>query len=831
MADKPQVYPFRRAAEDEHTPSHKEKYRQKIFQQQNKKEAYKKEVYKKDTYKKPPAGDDAFWGKTRCLPDIGPVDVFCLLAAVLLGRAQVLGGLYPLGVAFAAAAVIRYCHFSGFLLPAVMLGSFWALGWQSWPYIAAIFLGGLLLYLKPRDEKRDWLLVPTLSAAALITMRAAALLAAGQVSGYNLLITCFEGAFAAAFSLIMLIALGILQELEDIKSLSADELVCLFVLFLGCICGLGEMSLGGLQVRDIISRFLVMLAGFWGGAGAGAGVGALMGILPSLEQSISPSVIGLYAFAGLLAGAFKGFNRIGVAVGFVLGNVLLGIYIMAAAEIKHQLLASFAAVVLLFLLPEKLLKRGERMFTGLNLKTVEEENNRRRLLFSARRLQSAAQIFRELANGCRTGDNSAHEQEKNVEMVLNHLCGQVCNRCSIRNLCWAVDVEDTYRGVMGLFNVAEQKGCANVQDVPDNFARRCPHLRELVATINCLYELYCQSNYWQQQKIGSRVFLCGQLDGTAEVMEKLAADMLDAGGNLNYIEKALARRFAKHGLSVSGVQITHLGEKNLDFWLNMEECPGEVACRDMAAKEVSRVLQKRFRTQEVSCGNNCGVGCCFHMLKEGANSLTCGKAQLAKDGNPICGDSGDSVTLGEGRQLLMISDGMGAGIPAALKSGSAVNMLTHLLEVGFDRHTAVDTVNTVLMLQGGEEAFVTLDMCIIDRYEGSAEFIKTGASPSFIKRGGKVQVIKNASLPVGMLQTVDKAIYRADLLAGDMVIMASDGLLDADSEQDLEWLIHLIEDNSIDDPQLMAEFLLDKAVSISGGRLRDDITILTAQVS
>ena len=219
------------------------------------------------------------------------------------------------------------------------------------------------------------------------------------------------------------------------------------------------------------------------------------------------------------------------------------------------------------------------------------------------------------------------------------------------------------------------------------------------------------------------------------------------------------------------------------------------------------------------------------MLKEGANSLTCGKAQLAKDGNPICGDSGDSVTLGEGRQLLMISDGMGAGIPAALKSGSAVNMLTHLLEVGFDRHTAVDTVNTVLMLQGGEEAFVTLDMCIIDRYEGSAEFIKTGASPSFIKRGGKVQVIKNASLPVGMLQTVDKAIYRADLLAGDMVIMASDGLLDADSEQDLEWLIHLIEDNSIDDPQLMAEFLLDKAVSISGGRLRDDITILTAQVS
>ena len=632
--------------------------------------------------------------------------------------------------------------------------------------------------------------------------------------------------------MIMLIALGILQEISEVKSLSADELVCLFVLFLGCICGLGEFSVAGLQLRDIINRFLVMLAAFWGGAGAGAGVGALMGIMPSLDQAVSPAVIGLYAFAGLLAGAFKGFSRLGVAVGFVLGNVMLGLYVMELAAIQQQLWASFIAGGMLCVLPERWLARGERMFTGLNLKTTEEESNRRRLRFSARRLQSAAQIFRDLAAGCRSVNNDdGAEQEKNVEMVLNHLCGQVCNRCSIRNLCWSVDVAETYRGVMGLFNVAEQKGAATVQDVPDNFSRRCPHMRELVATINCLYELYCQSNYWQQQKSGSRLFLSGQLEGTAEVMEKLASEMLDAGGNLNYIEKALQRRLAKHGLAVGGLQITHLGEKNLDFWVNMDECPGEVACRDMAAREVSRVLQKRFRTQEVSCGNNCGVGCCFHMLREGANTLVTGKAQLSKDGNPVCGDSGDSVTLGEGRQLLMISDGMGAGIPAALKSGSAVNMLTHLLEVGFDRHTAVDTVNTVLMLQGGEEAFVTLDMCIIDRYENSAEFIKTGAPPSFIKRGGEVKIIKNASLPVGMLQTVDKTIYQAQLEAGDMVIMASDGLLDADSEQDLEWLVHLIEDNNIDDPQQMAEFLLERAVTISGGRVRDDITILTAKIA
>lgn len=872
MSEEQQVYPFRRASEQESRDNGNGK---------NSKNGKSRWVKRRDGRHdgvingrinagiggnigdaEAMAKEREFWGRASIWPEVGAVDLFCLAAGVLLGRACILGGLYPFGIAYAAAAVVGYWHFAAYLILAVLLGTALALGRGALVYGAAIMLTVVLLYIKPRDEKRDWLLTPLIPLAVLIVVRAVALLAVDQVSAYNMMVVCFEGLFAAGLALVLLIAVRILHELADVRSLSADELVCIFVLFLGCICGLGDLHIGSVELRDVISRFLVMLAACWSGAGAGAGVGALMGILPSLEQAVSPSLIGMYAFAGLLAGSFRGFARLGTAVGFMLGNVMLSFYILNAVQIQQQLLATAVAAVLFLLVPEKLIKKGGKIFTGVNLRTAEEEKNRRRLRFSARRLQSAAWIFRELAAGCRgensTGNNVCNnmsnnavknlaenqdnnqgnnqddsrtdEQDKSIAMVLNHLSNQVCSRCTIRNLCWSVDFEDTYRGVMCLFNIAEQKGSAAVQDVPENFSRRCPHLRELVATVNCLYELYCQSNYWQMQRTGSRIFLAGQLEGTAEVMERLAAEMTEYGGDLNYIERALTRRLARQGLGSGGVQVTHMGEKNLDFWVSMEECPGEVFCRDMAAREVSRVLQQRFRTQEIVCGGNCGGGCCFHMLKEGAGRLDIGKAQLAKDGGRVCGDSGDCVALSEGRQLLMISDGMGVGVGAAMKSGSAVNMLTRLLEVGFDRYTAVDTVNTVLMLQGGEEAFVTLDMCIIDRYDNTAEFIKTGAGPSFIRRGGQVEVIKNASLPVGMLQTVDKAVYRERLQPGDMVIMASDGLLDADSKTDLEWLVALLEDSAITDAQAMAEYLLGRAVAISGGRLRDDITILVASV-
>ena len=81
-----------------------------------------------------------------------------------------------------------------------------------------------------------------------------------------------------------------------------------------------------------------------------------------------------------------------------------------------------------------------------------------------------------------------------------------------------------------------------------------------------------------------------------------------------------------------------------------------------------------------------------------------------------------------------------------------------------------------------------------------------------------------------MLQNVEKSISTEHLGNGDMIILASDGLLDADNKTDLNWLTSLLAESEITDPQQMAEYLLNKAITISGGRLRDDITILVATI-
>ncbi|MDD4571189.1 MAG: stage II sporulation protein E [Clostridia bacterium] len=843
MSENPHVYPFKRKEEEiappkgltdillNHTETTKPKAVPKVTVKTPGRPTLKGAAQNAAGAAALPSNDKADKSKSMSfVQGITYKDVLLLLLGFTLGRAEILAGLYPFGIAMVVAVSLYFLRLAGFVLLSVMLGYFTVLGMTGFSYLLICFILASVFYFYRLDSKKQWFIVPAATIAIVASVKAVGLIFTG-VTTYSLMISFFESLFAAGLSLIMMIACLAVKKLKREERLSVDELVCCFVVLLGGISGIGDFSVGGIEIADMASRFLVMLAALWGGAGAGAGVGALMGIVPSLSLAAAPSTVGIYAFSGLLAGAFNAFGRLGVVAGFLLGNIMLSLYLVNPSAIRGQLVASLIAGILLFAIPSKLMKRGNNIFSNVGLKSAAEDKGQRLLRLSARRLKNTAWIFRELGDDCKLMANKDKPDEReNINMVLSHLCNKVCEQCSIRQVCWTISLEETYRGVMELFQVAEKNGIAKVKDAPANFQKRCPHLKELVVTVNCLYELYCRSNYWQSQRMGTRLFLAAQLEGTAQVLENIAREMSSMDGERGLIEGHLANALASRGLTVEAVQVSHISNKTLDLLVGLKDCPGENYCRDLIENECSKILGRSFRVQEASCNNACGERCRFSLLEAGARKISIGKAQLAKDGLGICGDCGSSLLLEEGKQLLMISDGMGVGLQAAMQSGTAVNMLSRLLEAGFGKDNAIDTVNHVLMLSGKEESFVTLDMCIIDLYGGEAEFIKTGGAPSFIKRGHKVETVRAQSLPVGMLAKVEKEQYLKQLQNGDMIILASDGLLDADSKIDIKWLTNVLADTDIKDAQMLAEYLLSKTVSISGGRMRDDITILVAAV-
>jgi stage II sporulation protein E len=81
--------------------------------------------------------------------------------------------------------------------------------------------------------------------------------------------------------------------------------------------------------------------------------------------------------------------------------------------------------------------------------------------------------------------------------------------------------------------------------------------------------------------------------------------------------------------------------------------------------------------------------------------------------------------------------------------------------------------------------FATVDMLILNLSTGAAEFIKLAACASLVVRGDGIYRVEGGRLPMGILERVQPAVTRIQLQPGDVILMASDGVMDAVDVQSL----------------------------------------------
>ena len=191
-----------------------------------------------------------------------------------------------------------------------------------------------------------------------------------------------------------------------------------------------------------------------------------------------------------------------------------------------------------------------------------------------------------------------------------------------------------------------------------------------------------------------------------------------------------------------------------------------------------------------------------------------------------CGDSHLCCLLDDERLLVLICDGMGRGEAARRESAVAVRLLGRLLRVGAASGLAIETVNALLVNRCGEEMFATVDMLIINLNTGEAELVKLAACPTLILRDGALRRAEGGRLPLGILEKVQPGSFRTRLLPGDVLLMASDGVMDAAGEEALERLMRR-EDR---DMTRLARLALATAERACEGGRRDDMTAVCLRV-
>lgn len=213
--------------------------------------------------------------------------------------------------------------------------------------------------------------------------------------------------------------------------------------------------------------------------------------------------------------------------------------------------------------------------------------------------------------------------------------------------------------------------------------------------------------------------------------------------------------------------------------------------------------------------------------------LVIGEALATKNKSEISGDSNIKTKLHDGKYMIAISDGMGSGEKAKKSSKTVIHMLKRLLTTGFDNEVSIGLINSAVNLNSNEETYATIDISIVDLSNGNIEFVKNGASPTFIKSGKNVETIKAVSFPAGVLDKIDLVVYDKDLKENDIIVMCSDGILESNTEYKNKelWVKELLENIQTDDVQKISEIILQESIDNGFGIAKDDMTVIVAKLA
>ncbi len=195
----------------------------------------------------------------------------------------------------------------------------------------------------------------------------------------------------------------------------------------------------------------------------------------------------------------------------------------------------------------------------------------------------------------------------------------------------------------------------------------------------------------------------------------------------------------------------------------------------------------------------------------------------------VSGDNFSVFWLPDGQFYAGLSDGMGSGIQACTQSELVLDLLQQFVEAGFSKETAVRMINASIVLQPEEPVFSTIDIASIDLYTGVCDFVKVGASVSFLKKENGVECIRGGGLPAGVTSQIPLEPYRIRMYDGNILFLMTDGVISALPEgQEEETMKHLIRNLPQGTPAEMAERLMEQVRTYGEGA--DDMTILVAGI-
>lgn len=750
-----------------------------------------------------------------------------LFAAVLIGRVHLIG-MNPFAVGFFMAMCYERVS-KGFFMVALSLGIWNAYGFViAVKYVIVFLLCGFLCGIMEKRKTKTPLIVYSGIGAISLLFVEYIWNRIQFVSPDQTLLVLLESVLAGVFTQILYI--GIHYILMEKRAIYAGNEELISVMVLGCLLVFGVPFQKNMQfgILEFCLSVLILVAGYRYGAGAGSLAGAISGLF-FLARDSSFEMLGILAVLGMGAGMFRELGRVVSAVTYVGVYLAAGVYINGILLSVGRLRAVILAGILFAVLPKKMIKKVETMaldkdyvFFGMDRM---EKQIKGRLAHFSEPFFALSRTFSKLSQ------QKEAMEEQDVEEILQQVTDNLCKGCEKANRCLGFTRHEKYQTASCILPAARENGYIEAGDFPVNFANKCDHLDSYVAETNQALRLVNNNFRWKNRLAESREAIAEQFQDIGFLLKDFSQELFREQELELEKKKDLATVLKRNQILVRKIEKVennkHCQEIHL---LAKARGRGCITTRELA-KCVSSVLDKSFVPMQGSRNVLAKEYEKVVLVEDTKFKTITGVARCSKEGEIVCGDNYSFLKLDSGEMVMTLADGMGSGSDACLESTSAVELMESFLEAGVGEKTAIRLINSIFVLQSEEERLTTLDMVIINLYTGICDFIKMGAATAFIKREDRVEMITSASLPMGIFSKADYEDVSKKLYDGDMVILLSDGVLEAAPMVHKErYIIELLSNLKTTNPTEIANTLLQHAIVNSGGNIVDDMTVLVTGV-
>lgn len=654
---------------------------------------------------------------------------------------------------------------------------------------------------------------------------------------YDVFMSIISSSIVYVFYKLFVNGLAFIKDFNIKKAFTMEELIAGVLIISLASLSLKDINIFSLNLSNIIIIFMIMVLGWKNGMVTGAVSGISIGLAISFVDGTSLVQISMFAISGILSGLLNKFGKIGVILGFILGNAILTYFVRGASTMIIYFREIFIASIGLLLVPNKIKLELEdligknKLISNTGDNRLEESNDE-----VSEKLKTISDMFNELFSN--VDKENAVEQESfvqdfldNLEEVKNNIFyDEISNEENgiAKDICTTLKEKDILLD-NDLINILKEHN--NYVIMKDENIKN--DLQEIVKIANRTLKIFEINKAKKQERKNNMATISQNLKNVTKVIDKCAEEIKVKKENIyENKEKELELLLKSKKIKINNVRIKKLKnekfivELKLDYYdERLKEKEVIVNIADIISKSLgTRIVFQRERKNDEKKE--------YYQMYSSEDKfvLQVGSAKITKDGSEISGDCSLQIKLADGKYLLAIADGMGSGEKARECSKIALRLVKQMLSAGFNKDESIKMINSRLNLAGNSEIYSSLDISILDLFVGKVELLKNGACSTYIKNKKNIRKIDSTSMPVGIVNNIELQSNTIDIIDGDIIIMCSDGVLEAKDDTKREWIEDFLKNVSTNNVQKLADLILAEAVDNSFGIAQDDMTVIVSKI-